>query len=115
MGYPINGSLRQRVLQAVLAGASRTCEVYAKVASAISASKASTACKGIDRREKRAAAKGARRFTGEKRTIQNAISRGKRYLICEALTKLAGEGKIRRIAVGVYGPPLPRVHRTEAG
>ncbi len=109
-------SFVNKVLLAVLGGASTADEVYAKVANQISASRAMIVCRARDEVEARRVAKGCRRGTGRpQRTTREALARGRRHIVADALGGLVRVGKIRRVGVGRYAPPLPKIHDAEAG
>ncbi len=117
MGHIRKDSFRQKVLAAVLGGASSTDEVYAQVARHISASRAVVACRQMDGTETRRQQKGLKRGKGilKPRTAQEAIAKGRRRIVVMYLTRLNSEGKIRRVGVGRYAPPVPKIHDAEAG
>ncbi len=117
MGHARKGSFRQAVLKAVLGGASSTDEVYAQVARHISAACAVVACRQKDGSDARGAQRGSRwgSPTPKSRTAQEAIAIGKRRIVCTYLVRLCSEGKIRRVGVGRYAPPMPKIHDAEAG
>lgn len=101
-------SLRRRVVDAVLAGASTIREVLAVVGCTISAAQAATAGRRNSKRQGVTRAKlgyKPRPVPPRQRDVQ-----GRRVLVNEALIRLVKAGELRRLGRGRYGPPLPKIH-----
>jgi hypothetical protein len=100
-------SLAERVRLVVLDLPEATVgQVLARVARHIPASQAVTAGRRRVTHDHRRGADGLR---SPIYTLSHLAERGRRTLVGEALKRLARSGKIRRVARGLYGPPLPKV------
>lgn len=102
MNGPIKGSLRQRVLAAVMGGASTAAEVLRVVGRFITAPQAMLhhriACKANENRTSKWSRKGTGKKLGRER-------QGRKHLVTQYLARLAKAGKIARLSRGKYGPP----------
>jgi len=106
MGTHLEGSLRTRVLEAVLGlGECTPSQVTAVVGRHIAASQAATAYRRVCKTERKRCPPGAR----TRKSPAEPLERGRRRLVAEALLRLCKEGKVRRLRPGLYAPPLPKL------
>ncbi len=98
-------TLRQLVLEAVLAGATTCGTVVKKVGGSISAATAITAFRRRLKVDKK------RKVVIKRHTLHEATELGKSVLVRETLGALLRQGKIARVSWGVYGPPQPKLHQ----
>jgi hypothetical protein len=102
-------SLRSRVEAAVLAlGECRAAAVVARIGRTIPAAQAATA----GRKKRRYTAKQHQGRTRPKQRKHDLVALGKSCLVVQTLVRLYKDGRIRRVKVGVYAPPLPRLYET---
>jgi hypothetical protein len=101
-------SFRRRVLQTVLSREETTIgQVIAAVGRHIDAV---SAVRAIQRVFRYGGQRGKFNVTNPIYTAEHLAYLGRKELIRVCLSRLAREGKIRRIGRGVYGPPLPKLH-----
>lgn len=108
-GKAQKGTLPQRCLEAVLAGASTVAEVLAVVGRTISAPQACRRCRTADsiiRKPGRSHKSGPLQHV---RTNREAAARGRRQLVADVLGVLCKRGFITRISRGAYGPLPPKL------
>lgn len=110
-------SLRQRVLAAVLKlGVCSRDQVVAEVSPYISSADAAHAARQRLARERRRQDRKqtARRPEQRKQhTPEELVERGKRDIVSWMLTRESRKGNLRRAGLGLYGPPLPKIHIPE--
>lgn len=97
--------LRRRVVDAVLSlGPCTPAEVIGRVGRHIPAAQAVVAGRAVVRRERK---RGKRRYSTY--TAAQLIALGVRDLVGENLRRALKQGKLRRLTLGVFAPPEPKL------
>lgn len=102
-------TLKARVLAAVLeTGECTVSQVLAKVGRWVSESQAMARARTRARLWMKI---NTRRAGGRPASVRPNPSTGRRDAVAHALRELVRQGKLRRVATGVYAPPAPKIYR----